>query len=82
MKSKLFGKTQMLGKTEGKRRGPQRMKWLDVTTDSMDTNLSRFGEMLRNREVWCAAIHRVTKIQTQHERTTTTTTHTHTHTHT
>jgi len=78
VKSKLFGKTQMLGKTEGKRRGPQRMKWLDVMTDSMDTNLSRFGEMLRNREVWCAAIHGITKIRTQLSDRTTTHTHTHT----
>ena len=49
MKSKLFGKTLMLGKTEGKIRGPQRMKWLDVMTDSIDTNLSRFGEMLKEQ---------------------------------
>jgi len=54
------------------------MKWLDVMTDSMDTNLSRFGEMLRNREVWCAAIHGITKIRTQLSDRTTTHTHTHT----
>ena len=55
----------MLGKIEGKREGPQRMKWLDVMTVSVDMNLSRFGEMVRDREAWCAAVHGVAKSQTR-----------------
>ena len=55
-------KTLILGKTEGRRRrGEQRMKWLDSITDSMDTNMGNFQEMVRDREAWRAAIHRVTK---------------------
>ena len=53
-------KTQMLGKIEGKRRrGRQRMGWLDSITDSVDINLSKLREILENREAWCAAVHRV-----------------------
>ena len=57
-------KTLMLGKTEGKRRGWQMMRWLDGITDSMNMTLSKLQEMVKNREAWSAAVHRVTKSQT------------------
>ena len=56
----------MLGKIEGRRRrGRQRMRWLDGIIDVMDMNLNRFQEMVRDREAWCAAVHGVTKSQTR-----------------